>query len=244
MKNAYKLADGRKVEGRRVSVDVERGRTVPGWKPRRLGGGKGGETRTAKEPKNPNRRVARGLAPTPAGQGLLAGPTACTRAPSPGPRPEPSKRDERPSEALPPPPTAPSSQQWPVSSGAEDRDRERARDREKDREKDRPAREARERADRGYVERAKGDREAERSERDRDRGKSRDQDRDRGSGRDRERDRDAGRDRDRDRDRGSKRERGADREAGEVEGDRHSKRHRDERDRDRGGSSRRRERDL
>lgn len=31
MKNAYKMADGRKVEGRRVLVDVERGRTVPGW---------------------------------------------------------------------------------------------------------------------------------------------------------------------------------------------------------------------
>lgn len=47
------------------------------------------------------------------------------------------------------------------------REKERTRDREKDREKDRPAREARDRADRSYVERAKGDREAERSDRDR-----------------------------------------------------------------------------
>ena len=31
MKSAYKQADGRKLEGRRVTVDVERGRTVPGW---------------------------------------------------------------------------------------------------------------------------------------------------------------------------------------------------------------------
>lgn len=31
MKNAYKVADGRKIEDRRVLVDVERGRTVPGW---------------------------------------------------------------------------------------------------------------------------------------------------------------------------------------------------------------------
>lgn len=31
MKTAYKMADGRKVEGRRVIVDVERGRTVPNW---------------------------------------------------------------------------------------------------------------------------------------------------------------------------------------------------------------------
>lgn len=31
MKNAYKMADGKKVEDRRVLVDVERGRTVPHW---------------------------------------------------------------------------------------------------------------------------------------------------------------------------------------------------------------------
>lgn len=31
MKQAYKMADGRKIEDRRVLVDVERGRTVPHW---------------------------------------------------------------------------------------------------------------------------------------------------------------------------------------------------------------------
>lgn len=31
MKTAYKLADGKKIEGKRVIVDVERGRTVPNW---------------------------------------------------------------------------------------------------------------------------------------------------------------------------------------------------------------------
>lgn len=31
MKTAYKMADGKKLENRRVIVDVERGRTVPGW---------------------------------------------------------------------------------------------------------------------------------------------------------------------------------------------------------------------
>ncbi|KAH7566423.1 hypothetical protein JRO89_XS08G0157800 [Xanthoceras sorbifolium] len=41
MKGAYKQADGRKLDGRRVLVDVERGRTVPNWRPRRLGGGLG-----------------------------------------------------------------------------------------------------------------------------------------------------------------------------------------------------------
>lgn len=34
---AYKYADGKKIDGRRVLVDVERGRTVKGWLPRRLG---------------------------------------------------------------------------------------------------------------------------------------------------------------------------------------------------------------
>ncbi|BFZ16081.1 hypothetical protein BsWGS_19121 [Bradybaena similaris] len=39
---AYKHADGHKIDSRRVLVDVERGRTVEGWRPRRLGGGLGG----------------------------------------------------------------------------------------------------------------------------------------------------------------------------------------------------------
>ncbi|XP_047324732.1 U1 small nuclear ribonucleoprotein 70 kDa-like [Impatiens glandulifera] len=38
---AYKQADGTKIDNRRVLVDVERGRTVPNWKPHRLGGGIG-----------------------------------------------------------------------------------------------------------------------------------------------------------------------------------------------------------
>ncbi|CAG8463271.1 11680_t:CDS:2 [Ambispora gerdemannii] len=38
MKAAYKDADGVKLLGRRILVDVERGRTVKGWRPRRLGG--------------------------------------------------------------------------------------------------------------------------------------------------------------------------------------------------------------
>ncbi|KHJ45086.1 hypothetical protein D918_04897 [Trichuris suis] len=46
---AYKHADGRKIDGRRVLVDVERGRTVKGWLPRRLGGGLG-DTRRARAP--------------------------------------------------------------------------------------------------------------------------------------------------------------------------------------------------
>ncbi|KXS17419.1 RNA-binding domain-containing protein [Gonapodya prolifera JEL478] len=38
---AYRDADGMKIDGRRVMVDIERGRTVKGWRPRRLGGGLG-----------------------------------------------------------------------------------------------------------------------------------------------------------------------------------------------------------
>merc|ERR1712138_353056 len=45
MKLAYKSAMNRNIGGRRIIVDVERGRTVAGWKPRRLGGGLGGESR-------------------------------------------------------------------------------------------------------------------------------------------------------------------------------------------------------
>lgn len=41
LKTAYKQGDGKKIDGRRVMVDVERGRTVEGWMPRRLGGGRG-----------------------------------------------------------------------------------------------------------------------------------------------------------------------------------------------------------
>lgn len=46
---AYKNADGKKIDGRRVLVDVERGRTVKGWRPRRLGGGLGATRRGANE---------------------------------------------------------------------------------------------------------------------------------------------------------------------------------------------------
>lgn len=44
LKAAYKHADGKKIDGRRVVVDVERGRTVRDWQPRKFGGGIG-ETR-------------------------------------------------------------------------------------------------------------------------------------------------------------------------------------------------------
>ena len=42
LKDAYKSMDGRRILNKRVVVDIERGRTVPNWRPRRLGGGLGG----------------------------------------------------------------------------------------------------------------------------------------------------------------------------------------------------------
>lgn len=51
MKAAYKECDGKVILGREIIVDYERARTVEGWLPRRLGGGKG-KTRAAK-PKRP-----------------------------------------------------------------------------------------------------------------------------------------------------------------------------------------------
>lgn len=48
---AYTRGDGKKIDNRRCVVDVERGRTVPGWKPRKLGGGKG-KTRVGGKDKN------------------------------------------------------------------------------------------------------------------------------------------------------------------------------------------------
>jgi len=46
-KTAYKHSDGRKIEGRRVAIDFERGRTVLNWRPRKFGGGLG-DTRKGK----------------------------------------------------------------------------------------------------------------------------------------------------------------------------------------------------
>lgn len=50
MKAAYKESDRLHIMGKRVLVDVERGRTVRGWKPRRLGGGLGGRPKPEPAP--------------------------------------------------------------------------------------------------------------------------------------------------------------------------------------------------
>ena len=43
--DALGRADGRKVDGRRINVDYERGRTKQEWIPRKLGGGRGDKRR-------------------------------------------------------------------------------------------------------------------------------------------------------------------------------------------------------
>lgn len=48
MKDAYRDADGVKILNRKCCVDVERGRTLKDWKPMRVGGGRGGESRRPK----------------------------------------------------------------------------------------------------------------------------------------------------------------------------------------------------
>jgi len=47
LKDAFQHADGHKLKDRRILVDVERGRTVKTWRPRKLGGGLG-KTRASK----------------------------------------------------------------------------------------------------------------------------------------------------------------------------------------------------
>jgi len=71
MKAAYKETDGIKIKDRRVLVDVERGRTVSGWRPRRFGGGLGGRGYT----KGPAARgpVGSGGFGPPAGPGGFGG---------------------------------------------------------------------------------------------------------------------------------------------------------------------------
>ena len=70
MKTAYKQGDGRKIDGRRVLVDVERGRTVLKWRPRRLGGGLG-SMRVGGKPGVPQARIHTG--PSMVGSGSNVG---------------------------------------------------------------------------------------------------------------------------------------------------------------------------
>ena len=73
MKRAYRAADGMRIEGREVVVDVERGHTVPDWLPRRLGGGLGG-TRLGGPQFNVTRPGRFDLSRPDASQPMMPGP--------------------------------------------------------------------------------------------------------------------------------------------------------------------------
>jgi len=200
MKTAYKQADGRKIDNRRVLVDVERGRTVPNWRPRRLGGGLG-STRVGGEEVN---QKYSGREP----QLLSTGPP---RIEEPKIREErhddrerdnerERDRDRNVREREPERSHERSRERSHERSRGRDRDRDYDHDRDRDitREHDRYHRD-RDR-DRGERDRDRGERDKDRGERDKDRGE-RDKDRDRGRDRDRHRDRERDRPRDRDRER-------------------------------------------
>ncbi|XP_071954740.1 U1 small nuclear ribonucleoprotein 70 kDa-like [Antedon mediterranea] len=191
MHTAYKYADGKKIDGRRVLVDVERSRTVKGWLPRRLGGGIGGTRRGGPE-----------INVRHSGREEMSQAAAAARD-------EDRERDVRDTRR----------DRGERDRGERDRgERDRGGDRDRgDRERgerDRGDRERERRKSRSRS-RDRGDRDRERRrdrDRDRDRRKDRDRERDRG---DRDKDRERRRDKDRgdrDRDRGERRERDRDRD--------------------------------
>lgn len=179
MKNAYKQADGRKLDNNRVLVDVERGRTVPNWRPRRLGGGLGSS------------RIGGGSADQK--------PSAREQPSAGRPRSEEPKRDDRRTDR----------DREKSSEKVRERDRsEKPRERSHDRMRERDSREERHRhrdrdrtrdrdRDRGRDREKDHGRDRDRRDRDRDRDRGRDHDREvRGRSHDRQRER--GRDRERD----------------------------------------------
>lgn len=172
MKTAYKQADGRKIDNRRVLVDVERGRTVPNWRPRRLGGGLG-STRVGGDEVNQKY----------SGREPQLGGAQTSRSEEPKARESERGHDERELDRR-------DRDRERSDRGDRDRDRDRERgdrerDRDHDRHRDRERDHGRERdRDRDY-----------RGERPRDRDRKRDRD-----DRHHDRERDHGRDRDRERD--------------------------------------------
>jgi U1 small nuclear ribonucleoprotein len=187
MKRAYKQADGMKLEDKRIVVDVERGRTVKNWKPRRLGGGLGG-TRIGKKSENrtySGRDAGSSGGSSASGGGYGGSSSSYGGGGSSSLRGSPREYDRRASSGA------------GRSGGGSERPRESGGDRDRRQSGGERERERSRRDDRGS-ERPR-DRDRERDRRDRDR--ERDRDRDRGSERPRDRDRERDR---RDKDRSDK----------------------------------------
>ncbi|TKY70374.1 U1 small nuclear ribonucleoprotein 70 kDa [Spatholobus suberectus] len=201
MKAAYKQADGRKIDGRRVLVDVERGRTVPNWRPRRLGGGLG-TTRVGGEESN-QRHSGREQ----------------QQSRSEEPRGREERHGDRDREIS------------RERGRDRDREREQSREHSHERVRDRDYREDRHHRDRDRTRDRDRDRERDRDRgRDRDRTRDRDRDRDRERDRDRDRHRERDRDYevgDTDRGRSRDRESDYDRVESKHERDQHGERNRD-----------------
>ncbi|CAN6299898.1 unnamed protein product [Urochloa humidicola] len=178
MKNAYKQADGKKVDNKRVLVDVERGRTVPNWRPRRLGGGLGSSRMGGgadTEKKDSAREQQHGGRP----------------------RSEEPRRDDRRADR-----DREKSRERVREKERDDRTRERSHDRTRDRDareekhhhRDRERTRDRERGKDREREHGR-DRDRDRRDRDRDRDRARDYDRERDRARSHDRHRERGRDR-------------------------------------------------
>ncbi|TVY87065.1 U1 small nuclear ribonucleoprotein 70 kDa-like protein, partial [Lachnellula willkommii] len=73
MRAALDACDGIRIKDRRIKVDVERGRTVKGWKPRRFGGGLGGRGYTKTAPPRPMGPGGFGPPGGPGGGGFRGG---------------------------------------------------------------------------------------------------------------------------------------------------------------------------
>uniref|UniRef100_A0A673G1J2 U1 small nuclear ribonucleoprotein 70 kDa n=1 Tax=Sinocyclocheilus rhinocerous TaxID=307959 RepID=A0A673G1J2_9TELE len=241
MHSAYKHADGKKIDGRRVLVDVERGRTVKGWHPRRLGGGLGGTRRGGADVniKHSGRDDTSRYDDRPIGsdrdRDRERRDRSRERDRDRGERRRSRSRERRKR-------TRSRERERDSRERSRDRDRKRrsrSRDRKRDRERGKGADGGEEGmgglgdgmmpegGDRGMEDSLGGEPgrgeeggpEGEERGRDRDKDKERDRDRKR-SHRDKDRDRDRERRRDRDRDREHKRDRG-DRDRGDRREDRH-----------------------
>lgn len=126
MTGAKRAMDGARIHGRAIKTDVERGRTVRGWKPQRLGGGLGGRHYTKPFVFRSGR---------PGGGGFRSD----RRGAPPGDRfrsgGAPREDDFR--RRGPPPPPPSSYRERDRDPRDRDRDRERDRERERDRDRDR-----------------------------------------------------------------------------------------------------------
>ena len=108
LEKAYRECDAMKIDGRRIVVDVERGRTVQGWLPRRLGGGLG---RTRASKRSQVSATGREDAPLPAKRAKYSPPTDSNRHLGAGEPPartaKPRPEDVEPGEVIEDESTAP-----------------------------------------------------------------------------------------------------------------------------------------